>query len=167
MLIGDKQNFAIEIEIEFVDIVDGRVYGLFLFWLSGYVIGDKDDTSVYLDGCINWLRDFVTKSRDRYEPCLDQLSKDKVYKKLHKSIYLDVYNNEIENVYDRFDISHLGMSSFNNVIIFLLTNKQGIARCIWQQDDEEIKEAFSKIDEMNNVARKAMRYFEDELAKKQ
>lgn len=160
MLVGDKQYFAIEIEI--VEIVDSWVLGSFLFWISDVAIGDKDDKSVDLRGCISWLKDFVTVPRNRYEPTLYALSKEQVYKQLCESVLVgDISNDDmVENAFSRFYISHIGMSSFDHVTIALIDNQQGDVRFIWQQNAEEVQSTYLKIDGVNDVVSRTIMNFE-------
>lgn len=165
MLIGDKQSFAIELDI--LDVVDGWVFGNFIFWIFGLVVGNPEDKSVDLKGCINWLKEFVTVSKNRFEVGLYELDKEQIFIQLCGSVLAGEDNSfakeKYRDTFSRFHISHIGMSSFDNVTMILVENNQGDVRCIWKQDDEEIEEAFIRCDEMNKVASGAITYFEDAI----
>ncbi|HPE59547.1 MAG TPA: Imm42 family immunity protein [Thiolinea sp.] len=163
MLIGDKQSFAIEFEI--LDIVDGWVFGTFIFWVVGLVIGNPEDKSVDLKGCMNWLRDFVATPKNRFERGLYDLDKEQIYIQLCSSVLVGEENSFAEekysDTYSRFHTSHIGMSSFDDVTMIMVENGQGDVRCVWKQDDQEILEAFLKMSEVNKVAANTVTSFED------
>lgn len=163
MIIGEKRRFAIELEI--LDEVDGWIFGTFIFWILDCAVGNQEDRSVDLKGCINWLKNFVVSTPNRYEPGLYELDKKQIYIQLCSAVLVGEGNTFAENRYQdsfsRFHISHIGMSSFDNVTMILVENKQKDVRCIWKQNDEEIREAFLKCDEINKVACNVIAYFED------
>lgn len=161
MLIGDKNNFAIEFEI--LDVVDGWVFGTFMLWALGSAIGNPEDKSVDLKGCINWLKDFVENPKDRFEPGLYELDKKQVFIQLCSSVLAIEGSSFAEEKYRdtfcRFHISHIGMSSFDDITILMVENKQDRVRCIWRQDDQEIKEAYLSSSEIYKVAAQAVNCF--------
>lgn len=163
MLIGDKQSFAIEFEI--LDIVDGWVFGAFVFWIMGYVIGNPEDKSVDLKGCINWLRDFVENPKNRFERGLYDLDKDQIYIQLCSSVLVVEENSFAEekysHTYSRFHVSHVGMSSFDDVTMIMVENEQGDVRCIWKQNDRETTEAFLRMSDVNKIAAHTVTSFEN------
>lgn len=165
MLIGDKQSFAIEFEI--LDVVDGWVFGTFIFWVMGFVIGNLEDKSVDLKGCINWLKDFVVSPKNRFERGLFDLDKEQIYIQLCSSVLVGEDNlfskEKYSDTYSRFHISHIGMSSFDDVIMIMVENEQGDVRCIWKQDDQEIVEAFLRMNEVNKIAANTVTSFEDAI----
>ena len=52
MIFGDESKFAIDCSV--VEIVDEWVFGKFLVIINNYTLGDFDDESVDLNGCVNW-----------------------------------------------------------------------------------------------------------------
>lgn len=80
MLLGNKNRFAVEWEIT---LKTARwVYGYFWFYLNGHRIGSEEDSSVDLNGCKNWIRDFVNMPLNRYEDHLYDLPKEVVFERL-------------------------------------------------------------------------------------
>ena len=73
MLIGNKDKFAVQLTIG--DAVDGWALGSYLLWVCGASIGDRNDCSVDLRGCRNWMLDFVEKPRERYESGIYEMDK--------------------------------------------------------------------------------------------
>lgn len=144
MLAGNKTECGIEIEI--VDVIGEWAQGAFLLWVHGVPIGDRSDRSVHVQGCINWLKDFVGHPRDRVEAALFALRKEEVYRLLSTNEDSLPPSNptgkQIDRAFSRFHISHLGMSSFDQVTLLLIEDEQGRQRLIWQQASDAVKEAY-------------------------
>jgi len=145
MLAGSKEEFGIEIQL--VQTLDDWTYGRFAFWLDNHLVGDWSDESVDLNACMEWLRDFVEHSRDRYEPGLFTMNKDAAYRALCDGVIIqdsdaDSKIERYDSTFSRFHISHLGMSSFEHVTLLLVEDEVGRQRCIWQQRSQEVQEAF-------------------------
>lgn len=164
MLVGNKKNFAIELEI--VDFIDDWIFGRFIFWVNGTVIGNPDDKSVDLKGCINWLQEFLKNRINRFEPSLFELDKDQVYVQLCSSVLTGEENlfskEKYEDTFHRFHISHIGMSSFEEVIIVLIENEKGGFRCVWKQGSKRIQDAFLNKDEIYKIIDDVILHFYDE-----
>ncbi len=162
MLVGNKQQFAIELEI--LDVVDDWVFGTFLFWVEGLPIGDDKDKSVDLNGCVNWLRELIVNPKNRFELGLYDLEKSQVYDQLCNSVLIGDGNQHAEeryaNIFSRFHISHIGMSSFDNITIVLVENGDGDARFVWKQDNQKIEEGVVKLSSFNQVVADAIAYYE-------
>ncbi len=167
MVFGDKSKFAIEIDVQI--IADERwIYGPFILWVQNHAIGDFEDPSVDLKGCFGWLKDFVLKPENRIDPYLYKLDKENLYSKKREAMDKDygfLIDTRYKNAYYLFDISYIGMSSFNNVTMMLIENEEGSARFVWQQDDNPVQEAFSNMSEINRVIMEAIEYFEREICK--
>jgi hypothetical protein len=164
MLIGEKNEFAIEIEA--IERVDDWVLGRFLFWLGGMVVGDPADESVHLIGCVGWLREFVENPRDRHESGLYAIQKDLAFSILNAGMVADEDRLGAEaypDTFSRFHISHLGMSSFDRVTLLLVEDKSGRQRCIWQQELDPVQEAFLPPGRMQQVARDCVERFSPRL----
>jgi len=160
MLVGDKSKFAVQITVK--EAVDGWILGSYLLWACGTSIGNEGDCSVDLKGCRSWMSDFVETPRDRYEVGLYEMDKLQVYVRLAsavlpgqnpsgfaKEMYVDIFS--------RFHLSHIGMSSFDNVTLLLLKNEKGLERLIWRSGDGEIKDALFEDGEIERVFREAIR----------
>lgn len=168
-LIGCKDKFAIQFEI--LDVVENWILGTFIFWINGLIVGDPDDKSVDLKGCMNWLQDFINSPRNRFEPELYDMDKEQAFFSLCTTVISgnqDRFNlkEKYKNTFSRFHISHLGMSSFDRLNILLIENDKRQQRCIWQQADEEIKEAFFEAGEIEKVSSEAIIRFSEDLARR-
>lgn len=134
MLFGNRNLFAIESEIE--SIVDSWVFGYFRFWISQKVVGNYSD-STSLNGCFDWLKNFIENPLDRYEPGLINMPAEKVFYLLYDSFmpegtqYSPVNKEPFEYTFRRFYISHLGMSSFDRFDILLVENDNH-QRILWR-----------------------------------
>lgn len=154
MIAGIRERFAIEAEIE--QRIDDFVLGHVRFWLCGRPVGDWCDSADLL-GCLRWLRDFRDSLLDRYEPRLWHLSADEVFRLLYDPVMgagnASAQTLEVPDAYERFHISHLGMSSFDNFDVLLLKDQHGAERCLWREaGSREIHECHLWRLEMESVA---------------
>jgi hypothetical protein len=166
MLIGNKNEFAVDINVE--NIFDGWVFGTYLLWGRGLPIGNDYDNSVDLKGCWNWMRDFVAHPRDRYEPDLYDMDKRQVYLRLATSV--QPFENPlgfVKEIYEetilRFHISHIGMSSFDRFTLLLVTNEHGMERLVWREGDGDIQDAHLSAGQVKSVFADAVRLLEDTM----
>jgi hypothetical protein len=160
MLIGDKNKFAVQITVE--GAIDGWILGSYLLWACGTSIGDKSDYSVDLRGCRNWMRDFIEKHRDRYGPGLYEMDKVQAYVRLASAVLpgenpSGFAQEMYDDTFSRFHISHIGMSSFDNVTLLMVKNEKGMERLVWRSGDEEIKDAYLEAGEVERIFGEAMR----------
>ena len=167
MIVGDKDKFAIEYQID--EKIDSWILGRIRFWLRGDAVGNWDDAADLM-GCMNWLRDFVENPRDRSEPSLSGRSQDEVFHlltaHLRHSEAVSEAEDAIRNTFSRFNISHLGMSSFDRYDIVLWNDITNNERCMWRLgDDGSIHEAVLPPGEMERVARAFCDHLEAELRK--
>jgi hypothetical protein len=151
MISGSKERFAIEAEP--IEVTDGWVLGRFRFWICNQPVGNWEDFAD-LRGCVRWLREFATKSRDRFEPSLANAPPEEVFAALYKpTMTSDSKRNPVEAAYARFFVSHLGMSSTATVDILLLYDEHGGERLIWRSDGTStVRECKLWRREMENVA---------------
>jgi hypothetical protein len=164
ILAGQKERFAIEAEPDTEQ--DGRVFGGFRFWIAGNEVGDWMDTA-YLNGCVQWLRDFESKPRDRFDPRLEDLDVLAVFELLWEPVYgenaiAEPRQQPIPYAYSRFHIGRLGMSSFDRVDILLVKSADGKERGFWRTfpDLQTLHAAVLDEDEMESVAREFCTKFE-------
>ncbi len=161
MIFGDKKLFAIEISIK--DTVEDWIFGNFMFWFKNLPLGNSEDDGVDLKGCMNWLKDFIEVPRNRFEKNLYTIPKTEAFKLLVENVlasYSQNSGNEFyENTFSRFHISHLGMSSFDDLILLLIENESRQQRCIWAETGKELDEIFLPAKEMQKVASKALTWF--------
>lgn len=166
MLIGSKQDFAIELDI--VNFIDDWVLGRFIYWIDGIAVGNPDDQSVDLKGCINWLRDFLKNQRNRFEPGLFELDKEQIYVQLCSSVLMGVENlfaeEKYEDTFYRFHISHIGMSSFDAVTMVLIEDEHERIRCIWKQEGKKTQDALLNKYEMYKVINDVILNFDNVLS---
>ena len=165
MIIGDKQKFAVEINV--LDTVDGWIFGVLLFWIAGIVVGDPEEKTVDLKGCINWVRDFLGNARNRKEDELFEMDKKRAFLLLCPSVIQGNQDTEFvkgkyEDAFSRFHISHLGMTSFDDVNILLVENSSGSQRCIWQQGENEVQDATFEEGEIRAVMTDLVQWFDME-----
>lgn len=133
--VGDPSEFAIQ--CEFTNAVKEFVYGRFRFVFRNQCCGDWNDNAL-LSGCVSWLREFSEHPLDRYEPGFLTMTSHEVHEALIKPFLNDGSESpddpdEIEkygNLHNRFDISHLGMSSFSLVSMVLIEDERE-QRCVW------------------------------------
>ena len=66
MLIGKKEQFAIEYDISTPFIINDRwVYGHFLIWVNGLYIGDPFEDATVLRACRGWCQDLLVNKVNR------------------------------------------------------------------------------------------------------
>jgi hypothetical protein len=131
--VGDEKIFAIEYEI--AQISETRVLGHFAFRVINERIGNFED---YCDlkGVVHWCRLLIEKEINRYEPTLGLLSKEEIFATVYdpEMVYklTDLKPSfSIPNARARFDISHLGMSSFDDYFAILLVETKIFERLLW------------------------------------
>ena len=154
MIFGDESKFAIDCSV--VEIVDEWVFGKFLVIINNYTLGDFDDESVDLNGCVNWIKDFLERPKNRYEAGLFEMKSDELYKVIGAPVLVHenpdrLLQEKYQDTYSRFHISHLGMSSFEFVVFLLLKNENGVERCVWRVRDGNILDFTLPPDTIENV----------------
>lgn len=154
MFVGDKSLFAVEWSVS--DVVDGWVFGNFLFWIRGSAVGNPDDGSVDLLAVTRWVKAFLTEPKDRFEDGLFDMPREQAYEWLAASVlFHEDPENRVEERYPdtfaRFHITHIGMSSFDAVTLLLVTDKDGNERCIWKDGSHHIVDACLPASEIERV----------------
>jgi len=129
MIFGDKNSFAIESAIYFQH--EAFIRGQFGMWAHGEAIGNFED-SVALQGCANWLQDFLVYSGQRlYEDC-ENVSDDVIMSTILE--HIDNYEIEDSHIWrDKYILTDAGMSSFNNLEVILIECSDGSERLIWAE----------------------------------
>ena len=167
MIAGNKNKFAIQIEI--IDKADDWIFGYFLFWIYGKAVGNPLDKSVDLKSCLNWLKQFVASSVNRFEPELFDMDKGKAYLHICGSVVLqdqqDAFFSEekYDSAFERFHIAQLGMSSFDDLNIMLIEHEDGRQRIIWQENGDPIEEAHFGAREIHNTCKEVVKILEREI----
>jgi hypothetical protein len=131
MIIGKKAEFAVE--WDYIESIGDWIYGRFGFWACGEFIGDIDDDGVVLRGCFDWMRELGT-SEGRFETRLDDMIAEDAFMSLMQGVFTPGAEN-YERTYSRFHISHIGMSSFDEVAVWRLKTAEEEDRLIWRQFD--------------------------------
>jgi hypothetical protein len=155
MQVGHQSQFAIEWEID--EVNPPWIIGHIRFWAHDQPIGNWDDFTS-LNGCANWLCVFASEPENRFEPDLLSRSKEEIFHLLYASFMYDLAmgsrggEEPFEGTYRRFNISHLGMSSFDRYVVLLVEEPQR-QRLVWQSsEDYLVKEAMLPSGEMQRVA---------------
>jgi Immunity protein 42 len=145
-IFGDKSQFAVSVEFLYKYEENSKTYGHFAFWANSQQIGNWDDVCD-LTGVVHWCRQFVNTPVNRFEPTLALLSKEKVFATVYDPQMVYKVTNLAPSFVmprprTRFDISHLGMSSFNDFVAVLLLQTKTNDRLLWVDfDDKSIYEA--------------------------
>lgn len=145
MIVGDRKIFAIEATI--FERVDYWVFGSFLLWIGGKVVGNHEDDAVHLKGCVGWLGDFLNE----HAKTIDQTFFDMELELLFDTIFRGVisaypdghegYDPVKQGYYERFHISHIGMSSFDALSIAVVGSLDGRYRFVWQSGSDPVFDA--------------------------
>jgi hypothetical protein len=166
MLFGDKKKFAIECQIS--ESVDNWIFGNIVFWFCEKSVGNwKDSTDI--KGCLSWINRFISEDCDRYEEIFDKLDKEHVFELLYSSVISNGGAeankcHDILDVYSRFHISHLGMSSFEEFDILLIEKPDCYQRCIWRSaKDKLINECYIPNKEIHKVCKLFCIWLESEI----
>lgn len=161
MIVGTKDRFAIEAEPD--EAEGGWVLGRFRLWLDGEPVGNWDDAAD-LKGCVGWLRDFATVPRDRFEPSLDGVEAEQVFRRVYDPVMTGAIDGTpIRDAYARFHISHLGMSALERYDILLVKDAGGGERCLWRKAGEnQIRECRLWRNEMETTAAEFCSRFDQE-----
>lgn len=167
MLVGDRENFGIEIHLR--SAVGNRwIYGTYVLWANGMPIGDPNDHAVDLRGCCNWMQNLTERPPDRYEPGLYEMDRTVAYVRLASSALANPSSNRFAkeayaDTVSRFHISHIGMSSFDRVTLLWLKNLSGSDRLIWQVGEDSIQDAHVRAGLMETAFREAIRWMRQEM----
>lgn len=157
MILGNKEELAVGWEV--IERVDEWIFGRFYLFINGVVVGNPNDYSVDLKGCLNWINDFLTVERNRFEPNLFDMHRDQIFLLLAASVTdsQDPYRfvKEVyEDTFSRFHISHIGMSSFDNFVLLLIKSHDGCEQIIWREGSGTVQNAFLKpnaLEELLNI----------------
>src|SRR5688572_7749235 len=161
---GDNRVFAIAAEITGTE--SGWIFGRFRFVFHSYPCGNWSDETD-LKACYSWLKDFIENPRARFEPGLMEMSNSDVFDRLIKPVLADeskaVIPEAYQDTFSRFHISHLGMSSFDRIIMVLIESSE-LQRCVWHvQGEPQIHDDRFPSGHMQQVAMEFCRLFEREV----
>lgn len=156
--------FAIAAEV--TETAKGWILGRLRFAFHGRSCGNWNDEAD-LRGCYGWLKDFAETPRRRIEPGLIDLRPAEVFDRLVRPV-----QNQgglripefYEDTFSRFHISHLGMSSFDRVVMVLIES-QKVQRCLWKEDESDnIHDDVFPSGHMQQIARDFCKLMENEAA---
>lgn len=165
MIVGSPERFAIEVEPR---DVDGEwIWGGFRFWLANSEIGDWEDaTALHL--CWLWLKKFCSHPPACVEPAVAVGSAEEVFRRVVDPVFgpegiADPSKQPVPFAYERFHITHVGMSSFDSFVVVLVKDEIGNERCLWRKDDETtIHDSWLGPGEMERVVGEFCSRFEGE-----
>ncbi len=154
MTFGDPRTVSIHVSPK--ETIGTWIYGSFLLRLGDSTVGDENDAAVHLNGCINWLTKFVESPGDGCAPELMTESNNDIWQRL---VVEPNENIELREAFSRFHISHIGMSSFNQVTLVLLNDGQNWERYVWQQRNDAIHDHWAPIGSLKETAQKAIVWY--------
>lgn len=158
MVSGDKDIFAIACEV--TTTIGDWVYGQLLFWVRGVRIGNPDDAAD-LKGCRNWLRDFINEPRDRFEPALTGLDAGRVFVLVHAPTMTGGNGRSVfADAFARFNIGHLGMSSFDRYDVLLIEEPTVSQRILWREGNGPAQDAYLPPDRIQSVTRECLAWMD-------
>src|SRR5262245_56626856 len=92
MIIGDKERFAIEFELDEEKLADIQIsewlYGRIRFWCGGEPVGRYEDNTTIRDVAIEG-HNFLVNEGKRGDPELNSLSRYEVVQRIRQAIYVD------------------------------------------------------------------------------
>lgn len=168
MLFGAKNTFGVECDVE-TQTMDGWLLGHFRFWIGGLPVGDWEDLAD-LKSIWSWMYDFAYKGENRYEALLVDSSAEELFQALYWSVMAtpDLLSDEgmalnseqmpFSDIYSRFHISHIGMSSFDKLGMILFEDSQN-QRVIWTMFEGPVQEHLLPKGEMQRVAKQFCDWF--------
>ena len=155
-IFGDKNVLAIECEC--TSTIDDWVYGRILLWVRGEQVGNPEDAAD-LKGCRSWLREFVEEPRNRFEKFMKGQTPEKLFALLHEPVMAGGSGLEAtEDAFARFNIGHLGMSSFDRYDILLVEDPEAGQRLLWREGDGAIQHAYLPANSIQSVASECLHW---------
>jgi len=180
-IFGDQSIFAIECQVS--RLLEKRVYTHFQVWVGGKPIGDYED-EIMLYSCMSYLSEFLKFTGNRYEPELDEKSKEEVFKMIFDSVVYTlpvektwneifaIYNPSdgiqppYEDIMRRFHLDSFGMSSFSDKFNLILVETQsGKQRLIWRAiSDMELHEQILEPKGFEAIANQFLLWAESQIS---
>ncbi len=158
LIFGKKTEFAIECVVT-ERAEEDWVFGSFLFWAHGACIGNPDDATD-LKGCRHWLREFTEKPRERYHSALQGLGPIEMFARIHfPTMPGGDALPELDGFF-RFNISHLGMSSFDRFDVLLVELPSTEQRLLWRQGDGEVQSVLLPVQCLQFAASECLRWMD-------
>ncbi|NJL77642.1 MAG: hypothetical protein HC836_35470 [Richelia sp. RM2_1_2] len=181
-IFGDISIFAIECQVS--RLLEERVYANFQIWVGGKSIGDYED-EIMLYSCMSYLSDFLKFTGNRYEPDLDEKSKEEVFQIIFDSVvytlpvgknWNEIFTNynpsnedaqpPYEDIQRRFHLDSFGMSSFSDKFnLILVETKTGKQRLIWRAiSDMKVHEQILEPGSFEAVANQFLLWAESQIS---
>lgn len=167
MIVGSQRLFAIEYDV--VERVDEWVFGTFIFWIDGIPVGRASDESVHLKGCLMWLRHFLVDHDKSVDQPLFEMDIGSLFDTIFRGVisaYPDGhegYDPVKQSYYERFHISHIGMSSFDALSIAVVGSLDGRYRFVWQSGSDPVSDAVIPMSEVHSVMSRAIEVLDAEI----
>lgn len=168
MLVGNKARFAIEADPQ---TIEGEwILGGFRFWLCGCEVGNWSECTA-LQYCFAGLRAFSRDSVARAEPSIAHIEGREIFELVVGPVMApkgiaDPQRQPIPFSYERFHLTHLGMSSFDDFVIVLVKDADGAERCLCRRlGEDEILDCWLAPGEMEQVAERFCDLFEAKYMK--
>lgn len=162
MIFGNPSTFGIEVDIQ--ERLDGWVFGKFLLHIMGSAVGNPEDATD-LKGCLRWLEELDVTAPGRYEPSLDVLDAQSLFRLLCDDIMAGraVENPLVPEAFARFHVTQIGMSSLDRYDLMLLLLADGRSRLLWRKDGGEAHEAVFPGGEMKQAVSECCGYLKDAI----
>lgn len=135
MLVGNPERFAIEAEPREAEGV--WTWGGFRFLLGNRSVGNWEDAAA-LQLCRGWLRKLCDHPQNCTDPYVASCIPEEVFALVVDPVsgpagIADPTKQPIPFAYERFHITHVGMSSFDSYTVLLIKDEIGNERCLWRQ----------------------------------
>lgn len=150
---GDPSRFAVKWEATYPGETP---VGRFAVFIDGHEVGDLSDDGTYMLGCFCHTLELTEHWHDKFEPGLFEMDKLQAFETLVYPVYGAPHGGKAPeeiypNIYGRFHIHHIGMSSMDDFLLLVMKSDQGETRFIWQQGRGEIHEAHLPAEEVEAV----------------
>jgi hypothetical protein len=163
---GDPSRFAVKWEVVYPS---DTPIGRFALSIDGHEIGDFSDDGTDLNGCFCHGLELGDRWGDKFEPGLFDMDKSQAFETLVYPIYGSDYGapdrEEVyADIYGRFHIHHIGMSSMGDFLLLVMKSDQGETRFIWRKGRGDIREAHLPAAEVEAVFAEFLERAEAEVA---
>jgi hypothetical protein len=167
MIVGERSRVAVVLDI--LDSIGDWVFGRMYLFINGAVVGNPNDSSVDLKGCLRWMDDLLNNPKDRFEIGLFCMEKEQVFLRLAASVLASEDKNNFAappytDIFSRFHVSQIGMSSMDDVTLLLVKDEQGRERCVWKTAEGELLDAYLDAGEIEDVVSRAALKLRDAIS---
>ena len=132
-VIGNPEIAAIEVDVE--EPRDEKwLFGRFRLQVLGESIGNWDDV-VTLRAVLAWWQTFVTDRVDRWDARLEGLGAREIFTLLRDAAYAEDGDEGLSEVFARYHVNQLGMSSFDPFVVLLVEPPDEGQWLVWCRED--------------------------------